>query len=163
MPNLSNNQPTPDTGQDSQTQTFLFDKCFICNKIKPLSEFYAHPQMANGHLGKCKECTKIDVHLNYHAKWSDKKKYDQERDKKAERKLALLEYQRKMRANNPLKYRARNAVSYAIASGKLVRLPCVVCGNPKSQGHHHDYSKPLDVEWLCHKCHLEGRHGQRTK
>ena len=119
--------------------------------------------MANGHLGKCKECTKLDVHLNYRAKWSDKKKYDQERNKKAERKLARLEYQRKMRANNPLKYRARNAVSYAIASGKLVRLPCVVCGNPKSQGHHHDYSKPLDVEWLCHKCHREGRHGQRTE
>lgn len=56
--------------------------CFKCGEPKPLDKFYKYSQMADGHLGKCKECTKKDVAT-----------------------------------------------------------------------HHKDYSKPLDVEWLCVSCH----------
>lgn len=31
--------------------------CFKCGKEKSLDEFYTHPRMKDGHLGKCKECT----------------------------------------------------------------------------------------------------------
>jgi hypothetical protein len=37
----------------------------------------------------------------------------------------------------------------AIREGALTRKTCEVCGDPKSEGHHEDYSKPLDVVWLC--------------
>lgn len=54
-----------------------------------------------------------------------------------------------------LKKKARAVVFVNIRNGKLKRLPCVVCGNLKSEAHHPDHSKPLDVVWLCKKHHKE--------
>jgi hypothetical protein len=39
--------------------------------------------------------------------------------------------------------------------GKIKKTNCVSCGDVKSQMHHDDYNKPLDVVWFCRKCHLE--------
>ena len=40
-------------------------KCFKCGRLQPLDMFYKHPKMADGHLNKCKDCTKKDVHNKY--------------------------------------------------------------------------------------------------
>src|SRR5258707_11637000 len=54
------------------------------------------------------------------------------------------------------KKRRRNCITRvykAVKSGKLERKPCVVCGSRPTHAHHFDYSRPLDVIWLCPKCH----------
>ena len=36
-------------------------QCFKCGRVLDIDEFYTHPRMKDGHLGKCKECTKHDT------------------------------------------------------------------------------------------------------
>jgi hypothetical protein len=50
--------------------------------------------------------------------------------------------------------RVRIKVGDVIRDGKLKRCPCTICGTTKHvHAHHKDYSKPLDVTWLCARCH----------
>ena len=51
------------------------------------------------------------------------------------------------------KTRARKAVAKAIASGRLVRQPCEVCGEKNGEAHHPDHNRHLEVKWLCPKHH----------
>lgn len=136
--------------------------CFKCGEEKSISEFYSHNQMKDGRLGKCKTCTKRDVSARYSTPEGRVKSvaYEQKRIKNPERKRKAGEYRNKLRLRNPIKAKAWNAVSNAIRDKRLVRLPCQVCGDPKSQAHHPDYSKPLAVEWLCFKHHRQVAHGQ---
>lgn len=53
------------------------------------------------------------------------------------------------------KVRARMEVRNAIRRGEISRGSCENCGAIKSQAHHVDYSKPLDVVWLCPMHHRE--------
>lgn len=60
---------------------------------------------------------------------------------------------RRHRAAHPEKDAARQAVTKAIMAGKLVPAPCEKCGAGKTHGHHEDYTKKLEVRWLCDPCH----------
>ena len=55
----------------------------------------------------------------------------------------------------PEQWRARNRVAYEIRCGRLVRPEsCETCGIAcRPHAHHHDYAKPIDVVWLCVRCH----------
>lgn len=53
--------------------------CFKCGIEKDLDDFYKHPQMADGHLNKCKKCAKKDISLNYDSKISDNDYVEKER------------------------------------------------------------------------------------
>lgn len=134
--------------------------CFKCQRTLPLDEFYRHQRMGDGHLNKCKECTKKDVANNYVARRPQISEYEHERNQDPERRARKMEYQRQNRARNPLKFHARQAVARAIHTGKMQRQPCQYCGSDKAQAHHHDYAQPLDVVWACFKCHREHCHGQ---
>ncbi len=68
------------------------------------------------------------------------------------------------RENNPEKTECHRIMWRAIRAGELVVGDCEGCPatpeDTKIQGHHNDYSKPLDVTWFCRPCH--GRHHRGT-
>jgi len=51
---------------------------------------------------------------------------------------------------------ARKQAQHAIRTGQLTRQPCEVCFTIANiHAHHDDYTKPLDVRWLCETHHNE--------
>jgi len=150
-------------------------QCFKCGETKPLTEFYAHSRMADGHLNKCKVCTKKDVADHREENKELIQAYDRERSKTEKRRLLNLmssrqrasteEGRKKIREGSKrsyerhkLKAATRVITARAIQTGKLKRQPCERCGASRTEAHHEDYLKPLEVTWLCRKCH-----GQRHR
>lgn len=145
-------------------------KCFKCTKRKDFSQFYSHPQMADGLLGKCKECTRRDVRNNYRKRVQHVRAYKRSRMDRPEVIERTRERRRVWSEENPLKvlksrsdYNKRNlerrrahfALRRAILAGRVVRpTVCSQCEfRGEVHGHHADYSLPLSVEWLCPACH----------
>lgn len=119
--------------------------CFKCAQRKPLRDFYKHKQMADGHLNKCKECARSDVKRHRNENIDRIRAYDRERGSRQNK-----EYVREYRTRFPNKYRAHAMVRSQMRMGNLAKEPCEVCGSEtKVHAHHDDYSKPLNVRWLC--------------
>lgn len=128
--------------------------CFKCGVEKPIEDFYTHSEMADGHLGKCKDCTKLDMRIDRHTK-PRVREYDRERSKLPHRVALRNHIADRWASENPERKKAIVAANNAVRSGKLQRPTlCEGCGLPKRlQKHHHDYTKPLAVVWLCKTCH----------
>lgn len=125
--------------------------CFKCGRALALTEFYPHPRMADGHLNKCRACTRRDVRVN-RAKRSDYyDRYDRDRYHADVGQRRTV----RSRGGDPQKRRARIAVGNALRDGVLQRRPCEVCGAARAEAHHEDYTRPLDVRWLCKRHHAQ--------
>jgi hypothetical protein len=67
----------------------------------------------------------------------------------------VREHHRRWMAANREKRSAYNAVYRALKAGRLERPDtCEIAGcRERPEAHHDDYSKPLDVRWLCRQHH----------
>jgi hypothetical protein len=86
------------------------------------------------------------------ARVSQKKYFQTEKGREKYKQQGLI-----LRQKYPEKARARSLLSNAVCYGKIVRPTiCSLCGSDKGviEAHHPDYSKPLDVIWVCKSCHF---------
>jgi hypothetical protein len=137
-----------------------------------MREFYTHPRMRDGTLNKCKQCTKQDSAARYKNMMQDPfwvlNERGRQRVKEQRRRSSGLvkcygsKSAEEWARRNPEKIKAVRRLNNAVRDGKIFKQPCEVCGCSKVQAHHDDYSRPLDVRWLCAKHHAEHHVKQRT-
>ena len=135
--------------------------CTKCGIEQELTCFSKHRISKDGIRHRCKKCSNEIKKHYYQANRKKLKEYERAIAKTERGKKYRAEKRRRIKKKYPQKHKARRIVYLAIKSDKLTRQPCQVCGNPKVEAHHDDYSKPLDVRWLCHKHHREV-HGQEA-
>ncbi len=140
-------------------------RCAKCGQEKEVGEFY----VILGRIGRlCKTCNKIAcseyrknnrekvaasnrAYRLAHPEWAKakgRKSYQRNRQ-------AYLDRVSKYREQNPEKKHAHNLIGSAKLLGKLSPPKyCEQCGaEAKVDAHHDDYSKPIEVRWLCKFCH----------
>lgn len=126
--------------------------CRKCGEIKTPEFFYAAHIRACGTVGECKECTKARV--KHRARTDPKvQAYDRARAKLSHRRANSNRVSSRWNSRNPEGYKAHYLLGNAVRDGRIQKQPCLFCGAEKVHAHHRDYSRPLDVIWLCPKCH----------
>lgn len=127
--------------------------CTNCNTQKNEAEFGKRAASPDGLTSACKQCLRD----------RDASRYPKERAKRLAR---MREYaagagrekcnaaKRTWATRNQDKRAAHVILGNAVRDGRVEKKPCEKCG-AKAEAHHDDYSKPLDVRWLCDKHHKE--------
>lgn len=142
--------------------------CKTCDVIKPIAEFYKNKELRDGHFNECKMCcnkrTRENVANNaqhyrdYHREISRLPHYVKvSRDYKQTQagKQSIIKACLNWNKKHPDRRSAITALNHAIATGKVKRYPCWVCGSIKTHGHHPAYDQPMNVIWLCPMHHKE--------
>lgn len=124
--------------------------CTRCGQIKPVSEFQIRSASTDGFTAACKCCIKV---------------YDDDRARLPHRVAARIKYQKteayalsheksakRWAANHPDRRKANVLVNNAVRDGRILPMACWACGS-QAEAHHPDYSRPLDVVWLCKHHH----------
>lgn len=142
-------------------------RCKGCGEEKSEDDFYRYKSGAL--FSRCKPCIRQQVRTHQAANREYFRAYDRKRYREDPGRQAAIQrsskafleahperkkiYTARSRAAHPEKYKARTAVGNALRDGRLQRGPCEKCGAAKVEAHHEDYSKPLEVRWLCSRCH----------
>jgi hypothetical protein len=144
--------------------------CRTCGENKELACFPKEPNSPSGVRNECKDCRNEVSKRRYEANRSEVlssqmqvRRADPERDRLKKRRYRATErgiekaasFRKIYKKAFPERITARRKVIDALLSGSLRKMPCLVCGDAEVDGHHPDYSSPLDVVWLCRLHHAQ--------
>ena len=132
--------------------------CTKCSVEKPMSGFSRRPTRyaRDGRASWCNACMALyskrwqrsnpEKTRTYRLRWELKNR---------ERITArVIPYHRRYTRDNPEKIKAQNLVARMLRRREMIRGVCEICGTTERvHGHHDDYSKPLEVRWLCARHH----------
>lgn len=149
--------------------------CVKCGAEKTLDEFHRDNAAKDGRRRDCKQCLNArttarrstqqgrEAQRAYNASEKARamrQRYDRTEDGRAAKIRGAVKWQR----NNRNKARVQAALRRAVRAGKVLKPErCEGCGTGgRIMGHHDDYSKPLQVRWLCYTCHYQwhAKHGE---
>jgi hypothetical protein len=127
--------------------------CYKCKGEFPIESFINKKTGSFGKGYECKDCCRIayrerrERHIGTHKK-KDRAYYERNREK-------IINKRKEYNKANKDKVSARSKIMGAVFTGKVIRPDsCSKCGiKCVPDAHHEDYKKPLDVIWLCRKCH----------
>lgn len=127
--------------------------CSMCHQDKALTKFHRDRSRSDGRQRICKKCKTVEAGMRRRADlrgYAERQRAWRARNPEAVRQIAGRY------SPDPVKEAARRAVHEAIRLGRLTRPSvCEACQAPgPTHAHHHDYSLPLDVAFLCPTCHL---------
>jgi ATPase subunit of ABC transporter with duplicated ATPase domains len=144
-------------------------KCSRCKEIKDDNEFNTYRKYGKSYLkAMCKPCSSS----YYEEKGYFQKYYQNNKDdlkakqkeylktEKGRKAVAKAQQNYRQKEEYSLKQNARKKVLRAVKSGKIIKPSlCEICKRERFlEAHHIDYSKPLEVQWLCKECHENTHH-----
>lgn len=139
--------------------------CSYCKELLPLSRFGVDRQKKSGLSSRCLSCRRTLKKTEYADNPEkflsrNRESYNRTSNKARERNKRYYRENkdkiiRRTYNNEVLRGFARRKINYAVKTGKLIKpSTCSHCNiKTNLDGHHPDYSKPLEVIWLCRGCH----------
>lgn len=132
-------------------------QCGVCKEFKPYDGFYRNKRTILGITPECKKChckESIKTRNKDTARVNNQRYMERARKKNVE---IFRERERNYSINRVKdeKYQARKKLNNAVKRGDILKPEvCEECGRKvKLTAHQEDYTKPLEVKWLCYKCH----------
>lgn len=115
-------------------------ECFKCHRLLSIDMFYEHPKMRDGHLNKCKDCTKRDSNINYEKHCYDESWMEKERCRGREKfKKYRYRYPKSYQTNKIILSRRYIERRGYDLSGKVI--------------HHWNYNLPYSVFVMSPRAH----------
>jgi hypothetical protein len=141
--------------KDCSTSDGLKSICISCKKDQAKKYYKNNTELCKDKAQQWKHMNPEKnkaIYTSYRLANPDKVKQSN-KNARMKRRDSSQKYDLERKKLFPEKLMAKYLVRKAIRKGMLIKESCKICGKKYVHAHHQDYSKPLDVIWLCPSHH----------